>query len=177
MGWSQHKSSHQHWAFRRVLHVVTCAEISPSRHPERCCMHIISHSCIWLLVRYILWSAQPSHHIKPEPLGEGLIWWLVLRWAYLAFPSMPYAYSLCDLLETTTPSSPVNLRVVHRDTYLLLHGTNSGGSRNWQTGRGGGGADFLQELMHTTAGSAILLYALEGSPRKKKNLRPHSRAF
>ena len=34
------------------------------------------------------------HHIKPSPKGSGLIWWLLLRWAHLAFPTMPYAYNL-----------------------------------------------------------------------------------
>ena len=30
------------------------------------------------------------HHIKPSPL----LWWLVLRWAHLAFPVMQYSYNL-----------------------------------------------------------------------------------
>ena len=32
---------HQAWAFRRVLYVVTCPEISPSRHTRRCCMYFL----------------------------------------------------------------------------------------------------------------------------------------
>ena len=34
-----------------------------------------------------------SHHIKPEPLGEGLMWWLVLRWAHPALPMMRLVFS------------------------------------------------------------------------------------
>ena len=34
------------------------------------------------------------HQIKPPPKGSGLIWWLVLRWAHVDFPTMLYAYNL-----------------------------------------------------------------------------------
>ena len=34
------------------------------------------------------------HHIKPSPKGSGLMWWLVLRWIHVAFPTMPYAYMI-----------------------------------------------------------------------------------
>ena len=34
------------------------------------------------------------HHMKPSPKGSALMWWLVLRWAHVAFPKMPYAYNL-----------------------------------------------------------------------------------
>ena len=38
------------------------------------------------------WS-QHWLHTKPSPLGEGLMWWRVLRWAYLDVPTMQYAFS------------------------------------------------------------------------------------
>ena len=45
------------------------------------------------------------HHSKPSPKGSGSMWWLVLRWAHLAFPTMPYAY-IPALLEYLCYGSP-----------------------------------------------------------------------
>ena len=39
-------------------------------------------------------GSQHSSPHKPSPKGSGLIWWLVLRWAHLAFPTVPCAYNL-----------------------------------------------------------------------------------
>ena len=39
------------------------------------------------------------HHTKPSPKGSGFMWWLVLRWANLAFPTMPYAYIITQTLS------------------------------------------------------------------------------
>ena len=47
MGSSQHKSLHQARAFRRVLDVVTSAEISPSHRTQRCSMHFLVRISIW----------------------------------------------------------------------------------------------------------------------------------
>ena len=43
-----------------------------------------------------------DHHIKSSPKGSGLMWWLVLKWAHLAFPTMPYAYILALMLLAFT---------------------------------------------------------------------------
>ena len=37
-----------------------------------------------------LGTARWAHLSTSHPIG--LMWWLVLRWAHLAFPTMPYAY-------------------------------------------------------------------------------------
>ena len=43
------------------------------------------------------------HHIKPSPKGSGLMWWLVLRWAHLAFPTLSYACILELMLANVIP--------------------------------------------------------------------------
>ena len=51
------------------------------------------------------------HHIKPWPKGSGLMWWLVLSWAHLAFPTMPYAYNIAGSQNKriSIPCKPVIL--------------------------------------------------------------------
>ena len=34
------------------------------------------------------------HRIKSSPKGSGLVWWLVLIWAHLAFPAHAYVYNM-----------------------------------------------------------------------------------
>ena len=46
-----------------------------------------------------------SHHIKPEPLGEGLMWWLVLRWAHLAVPNDVVCIFSFEYLSKTAKSN------------------------------------------------------------------------
>ena len=68
--------------------------------------------CIAGTARWADLSAR--HHIKTSPKGSGLMWWLVLRWAHLAFPTMPYAYILAlMLLDFTT-------RCMVRSVHLAL---------------------------------------------------------
>ena len=72
---------------------------------------IFLHSCIlpfqidirtrkYILHRWVLRDGLISahrYHIKHSPKGSGLMWWLVLRWAHLAFPTMLYAYIISPL--------------------------------------------------------------------------------
>ena len=46
-----------------------------------------------------------SHHIKPGPLGEGLMWWLVLRSAHLVVPNDAVCIFWYEYLSETAKSN------------------------------------------------------------------------
>ena len=66
------------------------------------------------------------HHTKSSPKGSGLMWWLVLWWVHLAFPTMPYAYIIVDCDEGTwgiaceSTVSVYILTVVFEPLYIFI---------------------------------------------------------